>query len=314
MEKNLDVGKILLKINSQCYEKGMKNIPIPVHLKGIRKGKITEIDRKIIIPQIVKSKEYDIFEKQFLKNIDDEIQDIARQDKVRKIVKDPKINFYTYEDCDEAMLYLYLLSLNDEKYDGILKELLESVCNEKKLAEDTKKAEIQSLKETCKKYEKEIEQLKIISRQRKEKIKELEIRSNILDEELEKLKIENNQLKIQVEEREKQIEKQIEKYENRNTLVTEKKESKRNKIVVIGKELSLANVQEKVLDKILLEEFSEELLHIYDIFLIIKKNISIGKLRKLKNVLGNRGIFCENNEEVSNYIIKVEGKYENRGD
>lgn len=61
MEKNRDVGKILLKINSQYYEKGMKNISI--QLKGVRKGKIAEMDRKVIIPQIIRSKEYNIFEK-----------------------------------------------------------------------------------------------------------------------------------------------------------------------------------------------------------------------------------------------------------
>lgn len=313
MEKNLDVGKILLRINPQYYEKGIKNIS--VHLKGVRNGKIAGKDRKIIIPQIVRSKEYSIFEKQFLQNIDDELQNIAKQDKVQKIVKDPKINFYTYEGFDEAMLYLYLLSLDDEKYDDILKELLGIVCNEKKLAEDNQKAEIQSLKETCQSYEKEIEQLKIISRQRKEKIKELEIKNNILGEEFEKLKLENNQLKIQMEERKRQIE----EYENRNKLVVEgekeeSKRDKRNKIVVIGKEVLLANVQEKVVDKIILEEFSEELLHIYDEILIIKKNISIGRLRKIKKLLGDKGIFFENTEKVSDYIIKMEGKYENRGD
>ena len=96
MEKNRDVGKILLKINSQYYEKGMKNISI--QLKGVRKGKIAEMDRKVIIPQIIRSKEYNIFEKQFLKNIDDEIKNIAKQDKVQEIVNNPKANFYTYED------------------------------------------------------------------------------------------------------------------------------------------------------------------------------------------------------------------------
>ena len=85
MEKNRDVGKILLKINSQYYEKGMKNISI--QLKGVRKGKIAEMDRKVIIPQIIRSKEYNIFEKQFLKNIDDEIKNIAKQDKVQEIVR-----------------------------------------------------------------------------------------------------------------------------------------------------------------------------------------------------------------------------------
>ena len=309
MEKNRDVGKILLRINSQYYEKGMKNISI--QLKGVRKGKIAEMDRKVIIPQIIRSKEYNIFEKEFLKNIDDEIKNIAKQDKVQEIVNNPKANFYTYEDCDEELLYLYLFSLNDEKYDDILQELLELIDDEKKVVEDTKEIEIRCLKEKCENYEKEIEQLKTISRQRKEKIKELEIKSNILIEEFDKLKLENENLKRYVEEKEKRIE----EYESKNKLVVEEekeKEIEKNRIVVIGKETSLITIQEEIVDKILLEEFSEELLHVYDKFLIVKKNISIGNLRKLKKMLGGRGTFCENDEEVNKYIISMEAEYENR--
>lgn len=305
MEKNRDVGKILLKINSQYYEKGMKNISI--QLKGVRKGKIAEMDRKVIIPQIIRSKEYNIFEKQFLKNIDDEIKNIAKQDKVQEIVNNPKANFYTYEDFDKELLYLYLFSLNDEKYDDILQELLELVCNEKEVEEDTKEKEIQCLKDKCEDYEMEIEQLKTISRQRKEKIKELEIKSNILTEEFDKLKLENEYLKRQVEEKEKRIE----EYESKIKPVVEE-EIEKNKVVVIGKETSLTAIQEENIDKILLEEFSEELLHVYDKFLIVKKNISIGNLRKIKKMLGDRGILCENDEEVNKYIISMEAKYENR--
>lgn len=303
MEKNRDVGKILLKINSQYYEKGMKNISI--QLKGVRKGKIAEMDRKVIIPQIIRSKEYNIFEKQFLKNIDDEIKNIAKQDKVQEIVNNPKANFYTYEDFDKELLYLYLFSLNDEKYDDILQELLELVCNEKEVERDTKEKEIQRLKDKCEDYEKEIEQLKTISRQRKEKIKELEIKSNILTEEFDKLKLENEDLKRQVEEKEKRIE----EYESKIKPVVEEeiekeKEIEKNKVVVIGKETSLTAIQEENIDKILLEEFSEELLHVYDKFLIVKKNISIGNLRKIKKMLGDRGILCENDEEgINSYII-----------
>lgn len=298
MEKNRDVGKILLKINSQYYEKGMKNISI--QLKGVRKGKIAEMDRKVIIPQIIRSKEYNIFEKQFLKNIDDEIKNIAKQDKVQEIVNNPKANFYTYEDFDKELLYLYLFSLNDEKYDDILQELLELVCNEKEVERDTKEKEIQRLKDKCEDYEKEIEQLKTISRQRKEKIKELEIKSNILTEEFDKLKLENEDLKRQVEEKEKRIE----EYESKIKPVVEE-EIEKNKVVVIGKETSLTAIQEENIDKILLEEFSEELLHVYDKFLIVKKNISIGNLRKIKKMLGDRGILCENDDEVNKYIISM---------
>ena len=35
-------------------------------------------------------------------------------------------------------------------------------------------------------------------------------------------------------------------------------------------------------------------------------------LRKIKKMLGDRGILCENDEEVNKYIISMEAKYENR--
>ena len=288
----------------------MKNISI--QLKGVRKGKITEMDRKVIIPQIIGSKEYNEFEKQFLKNIDDEIKNIAEQDKVQEIVNNPKINFYTYEDCDKALLYIYLFSLNNEKYDDILQELLKLVCNEKELVkEDTKEIEIQHLKERCENYEKKIEQLRTVSRQRKEKIKEFEIKNNILYEEADKLKLENENFKKIIEEKEKIIK----EYEDKNKSLFEEEKSKeieKKRIVVVGKETSLTIIQDGTADKILLEEFSEKILPIYDIFFVIKKNIPIGNLRKIKKTLGDRGILCENEEEVNNFIINMEGKYENR--
>lgn len=54
MKTNQDVEKILLKLDNVYYEKGMKNITIP--LKGIRKEKISEKDRKIVIPMLMRSK------------------------------------------------------------------------------------------------------------------------------------------------------------------------------------------------------------------------------------------------------------------
>ena len=125
--------------------------------------------------------------------------------------------------------------------------------------------------------------------------------------------MENEDLKRQVEEKEKRIE----EYESKIKPVVEEeiekeKEIEKNKVVVIGKETSLTAIQEENIDKILLEEFSEELLHVYDKFLIVKKNISIGNLRKIKKMLGDRGILCENDEEVDKYIISMEAKYKNR--
>lgn len=33
---------------------------------------------------------------------------------------------------------------------------------------------------------------------------------------------------------------------------------------------------------------------------------------KIKKMLGDRGILCENDDEVNKYIISMEAKYENR--
>ena len=130
-------------------------------------------------------------------------------------------------------------------------------------------------------------------------------------EENEKLKSENEDLKRYIEEKEKIIK----EYESKNKSVVEKekiKEIGKNRIVVIGKETSFTSIQEGAVDKISLEEFSEKLLNVYDKFFVIKKNISIGNLRKIKKILDDRGILCENDEEVNNYIISMEEEYENR--
>lgn len=301
METNSDVGKILLKLNTQCYEKGMKNVPVSI--KGVRKKKIIEIDRKLVVSQIVRSKEYNTILKQFLKNIDDEIQNIAGLDKVKEIVNDPKTDFYTYNDCDAELLYLYLFSIDEKKYRLILKEILESVYDEKKCTEEKGEEEARQKQQLYKNYKNEIEKLTVISRQRKEKLKELEIKINILTEQYEKLKNKNEELKEQLDEKDAEL--KAYKNTSEKDLLVKELENQKHKIAIIGKKLEMEAVKDKFIDKITIDEFSGEQLEAYYKVLINRKDVPIAKLRSVKKILGDTGILCENNEEIQDFIAQI---------
>ena len=65
-----------------------------------------------------------MFEKQFLKNIDDDKEYLQKQRKVQEIVRRifMRISIKSY--------YIYICFLwNDEKYDDILQELFRTCCN-----------------------------------------------------------------------------------------------------------------------------------------------------------------------------------------
>lgn len=307
METNWDVGKVLVRLNNRCYEKGMKNVSIS--LKGIRNDKIAGIDRKIVVPQIIKSKDYSKFLTQFLNNISDEIEQISALEKVKKIVKDPKCNYYTYESCDINLLYLYLLSLNDEKYNDILKELLNLICgdNKKNVLEENPNRELNEIKELCQLYEKKIEKLKTTNFQRKLKIKELEKQCNILTENNRKLNLYNEELIKSLEE-----EKQLASNNEARDVEVEKDNPKKALIVkkIISDILDRYNI-----DLITVEEFlalEKMQINTYTKILVYKKNIPIGKLRKIKILSGEKAIYFESKEDVYNYLNTMEEKNENR--
>lgn len=310
MKMNRDVGKILLKLNTHCYEKGLKDVPIS--LKGIRNGKLTEVDRNIVVGQILKSGQCNIFLEYFLKNIDDDLQELLKQSKIQEIINNPQTNFYIYDDFDKEMLYLYLLSTNEEKYDGIMREILEKSCNEKQKVNDKENSakEIVELKLLCEKYEKEIEQLQVISRQRREKIKELEIQLNMLFEKQEKMQNENEKLVEQLKIKELKIEEFSKKIENED-LTQNIEIEKEIRTIVIGKKQELDNIKDESVHKIDWEKLSEEELKNYDKILIIKENVPIAKLRKLKRELPEKVVFFESEEGLNNYITRMEEINEN---
>ena len=317
MEENRDVGKILLRLNNRCYEKGMKNVSFP--LRGVRNAKIADIDRKVVIPQIIRSKEYTKFIKQFLKNIGDEIQVISEQENIKKIVENPESNTYTYENCDIELLYLYLVSLNEKKYDKVLKEIIDKVCcdeDNKVVIEKNQNKEFEELKKLCQTYEKELEQLKEISRQRKVKIKEYEMKCNILIEENVKLKAANEEIKKLLEKKEQELEhSKISNSSFGQKEVETELNNKKSKIAIVGKKLIIDTLNTEQIEKISLDNFEkiEEMqLNNYSKILVQKKDIPIAKLRRIKKVLGIKGIFLKDSEEINNYISMMEEENENR--
>ncbi len=304
MEINRDIGRVLLRLNIKYYEKGIKNISISI--KGVRSGKIAEIDRKWVIQQIIKSKERNEFLGQFMKNISDEIAKISNQEKVKKIVEDPKCDFYTYENCDIELLYLYLVSLNDERYDNILKEILNQIYAEENnnIIEENKSKEFNELKNICLSYEKEIEKLKSDSRQKKRKIKELEMKCIILSEKNKKLKLDNEDLKRSLSEKEELDNNK----ENEISMQTEKVsvvENEKKKVALLGKSLVFGNIKRIDVDEILVDDFlavEEIQLSIYTEILVYKKNIPIAKLRKIKKISGEKVVYFDRKEEIYNYL------------
>ncbi|MGM9879671.1 MAG: hypothetical protein ACI318_00160 [Bacilli bacterium] len=133
-----------------------------------------------------------------------------------------------------------------------------------------------------------------------------------MNEENEKLELKNEELKRKVDEKELELE----EYKNHNEINNQEEKTiddKHNKIAIIGKKTVLDTLNESSVDKILIEEFSDMQLEIYEKVLVHKKNIPIAKLRKLKKLLGVNGFICENSEEIYNYINIMGEANENRG-
>ena len=81
--------------------------------------------------------------------------------------------------------------------------------------------------------------------------------------------------------------------------------------IVIGKKQELDNIKDESVHKIDWEKLSEEELKNYDKILIIKENVPIAKLRKLKRELPEKVVFFESEEGLNNYITRMEEINEN---
>lgn len=123
MNINRNIGKVLLKLDDIYYEKGMKKIS--VSLNGIRSEKIPYLSRRVIIPQLIRSKECDKFIQQFIENLREELNVLLNKDYIKAIIENPSENekIEKISETNKQLLYLYLASLHDEKYENILQLL-----------------------------------------------------------------------------------------------------------------------------------------------------------------------------------------------
>ena len=318
-----DIGKVLLKLDDNYYEKGIKKIS--VSLNGIRSEKIPHMSRRVIIPQLIRSKEYDKFIQQFIENLREEINNFINEDYIKAIIENPSENkkIEKISETNKQLLYLYLASLHDGKYENILQLLLENILQENlcEINQNTNipvvERELFELENKCKLYEEKIEELKIISRQRKDKINELEMKANIIIDENEKIKQENSKLMLEIQNLKTKIENinntqcTLENQKS-NEEVCEQKEKNSNVVIICNdKELiKNQNIIQMTQMEFLLKNEKER--KAFEQTCVYKKGIHISKLRKIMQLAGEKAIFFESAQELLSFINAMEDKNENR--
>lgn len=318
-----DIGKVLLKLDDNYYEKGIKKIS--VSLNGIRSEKIPHMSRRVIIPQLIRSKECDKFIQQFIENLREEINNFISEDYIKAIIENPSENkkIEKISETNKQLLYLYLASLHDGKYENILQLLLENILQENlcEINQNTNipvvERELFELENKCKLYEEKIEELKIISRQRKDKINELEMKANIIIDENEKIKQENSKLMLEIQNLKTKIENinntqcTLENQKS-NEEVCEQKEKNSNVVIICNdKELiKNQNIIQMTQMEFLLKNEKER--KAFEQICVYKKGIHISKLRKIMQLAGEKAIFFESAQELLSFINAMEDKNENR--
>lgn len=318
-----DIGKVLLKLDDNYYEKGIKKIS--VSLNGIRSEKIPHMSRRVIIPQLIRSKECDKFIQQFIENLREEINNFINEDYIKAIIENPSENekIEKISETNKQLLYLYLASLHDGKYENILQLLLENILQENlcEINQNTNipvvERELFELQNKCKLYEEKIEELKIISRQRKDKINELEMKANIIIDENEKIKQENSKLMLEIQNLKTKIENinntqcTLENQKS-NEEVCEQKEKNSNVVIICNdKELiKNQNIIQMTQMEFLLKNEKER--KAFEQICVYKKGIHISKLRKIMQLAGEKAIFFESAQELLSFINAMEDENENR--
>lgn len=318
-----DIGKVLLKLDDNYYEKGIKKIS--VSLNGIRSEKFPHMSRRVIIPQLIRSKECDKFIQQFIENLREEINNFINEDYIKAIIENPSENkkIEKISETNKQLLYLYLASLHDGKYENILQLLLENILQENlcEINQNTNipvvERELFELENKCKLYEEKIEELKIISRQRKDKINELEMKANIIIDENEKIKQENSKLMLEIQNLKTKIENinntqcTLENQKS-NEEVCEQKEKNSNVVIICNdKELiKNQNIIQMTQMEFLLKNEKER--KAFEQICVYKKGIHISKLRKIMQLAGEKAIFFESAQELLSFINAMEDKNENR--
>ena len=318
-----DIGKVLLKLDDNYYEKGIKKIS--VSLNGIRSEKIPHMSRRVIIPQLIRSKECDKFIQQFIENLREEINNFINEDYIKAIIENPSENkkIEKISETNKQLLYLYLASLHDGKYENILQLLLENILQENlcEINQNTNipvvERELFELENKCKLYEEKIEELKIISRQRKDKINELEMKANIIIDENEKIKQENSKLMLEIQNLKTKIENinntqcTLENQKS-NEEVCEQKEKNSNVVIICNEKELIKNqniIQMTQMEFLLKNEKERKA---FEQICVYKKGIHISKLRKIMQLAGEKAIFFESAQELLSFINAMEDKNENR--
>ena len=299
-----DIGKVLLKLDDNYYEKGIKKIS--VSLNGIRSEKIPHMSRRVIIPQLIRSKECDKFIQQFIENLREEINNFINEDYIKAIIENPSEN-KKIEKISETNKQLLL--------ENILQENLCEINQNTNIP--VVERELFELENKCKLYEEKIEELKIISRQRKDKINELEMKANIIIDENEKIKQENSKLMLEIQNLKTKIENinntqcTLENQKS-NEEVCEQKEKNSNVVIICNdKELiKNQNIIQMTQMEFLLKNEKER--KAFEQICVYKKGIHISKLRKIMQLAGEKAIFFESAQELLSFINAMEDKNENR--
>lgn len=306
MNINRDIGKVLLQLNNLYYEKGMKKISVSI--KGIRNEKIPHLSRKVIVSQLIKSKEFDKFFEQFIGNLKDELDNLIKNENVKAIIEKPYKNekIENLNVCDKQLVYLYLAFLNKKEYAQILQVLLKEIVPDdlNMMDEDTNisaEKEILEYRKKCKLYEEKIEELTIIAKQRKEKINELEVKLNIIIDGNEKTKNENNKLLME----NRDLKTQIQNLNNGYCIQKNKIAKEKTTVAIISKDkIAIKNqkavqlTQDEFFLKIEKEKKDFEQICVY------KKGIHISKLRKIMRLSGNKALFFDSTQELLRFVME----------
>lgn len=301
-----DIGRVILKLGDDYYNKGMKKITVSI--KGIRNGKLPSMNRKVVIPKLIHSKERDKFIEQFLGNLKDDFEKLSNDEEITKTMKSPAEYMGLLDKNKLPLFYLYLYSLKDKEYDSLAVTILDLICQEDS-GENKSESEIYNLQHKISKYqelrksdEETIIKLKMIAKDRKEKISKLDYKINLLIEENEKLKQKNLDLIVENSELKLELSKINE--------INNKPEEKELYIACISENdgnLVSRNgiIQMKANDFILLDEESQlkfEQIYVY------KSGIHIAKLRKIRLLSQGKAIFVETKQEIIKRIAEMEDR------
>ncbi len=306
-----DIGRVILKLGDDYYDKGMKKITVSI--KGVRNSKLSSMNRKAVIPKLIHFKERDKFIEQFLGNLKDDFEKLSNDDEITKTMESPAEYVEVLDKNKLPLFFLYLYSLKDKGYDSLASTILDLICQEDS-GENKNESEIYNLQKEISKYkeqrksdEKTINKLKTIAKDRKEKISEFEYKINLLIEENEKLKqknldlmVENSELKLglsKINEINNEPEEKICACEEKELCIVCISENAGNLVSRNGITQMRAN------DFILLEE--ESRLKFEQIY-VNKSGIHIAKLRKIRQLSQGKAIFVETKQEIIKRIAEEE--------